>query len=488
MLNIRLISKLMGNLICLETIWLLICAVVSLCYGEPSAMAFVYTAIITIPTSLTLIFIGRKSNNTMTRRDGYFVVSVAWIVFTLVGMMPYLFSGSITSVTKAFFETMSGFTTTGASIMNDINSQPHGILLWRSLTQWIGGLGIVLFTVAVLPTFGVGDIKLFSAEATGPTHGRITPRISNTAKWLWTIYLALTAMNCLLLCLGGIDFFDSITHALSTVSTGGYSTKQSSLGEFNSIYCEYVTIVFMFLGGCNFLLMYNLMVKRHLKFLRNNEELKWYATSILVTSGIIALLLAFIPSRYTFVNWEQTIRDSLFQVTSIMTSTGFATSDYMLWPQACWPILLLIMIQGACAGSTTGGLKCVRIVMLVKLVKNEINRLLHPTAVFPLRIDSQVIDNSTKIKLLAFVFLYFTIILVATVVLMLCGTDFMESESIAITSLCNVGPGLGKCGPAYTWDTLPDATLWISSILMLIGRLEIFAVMIIFTPSFWRDH
>ena len=451
MLNIRLISKLMGNLICLETIWLLICAVVSLCYGEPSAMAFVYTAIITIPTSLTLIFIGRKSNNTMTRRDGYFVVSVAWIVFTLVGMMPYLFSGSIPSVTKAFFETMSGFTTTGASIMNDINSQPHGILLWRSLTQWIGGLGIVLFTVAVLPTFGVGDIKLFSAD-------------------------------------GGIDFFDSITHALSTVSTGGYSTKQSSLGEFNSIYCEYVTIVFMFLGGCNFLLMYNLMVKRHLKFLRNNEELKWYATSILVTTGIIALLLAFIPSKYTFVNWEQTIRDSLFQVTSIMTSTGFATCDYMLWPQACWPILLLIMIQGACAGSTTGGLKCVRIVMLFKLVKNEINRLLHPTAVFPLRIDSQVIDNSTKIKLLAFVFLYFTIILVATVALMLCGTDFMESESIAITSLCNVGPGLGKCGPAYTWDTLPDATLWISSILMLIGRLEIFAVMIIFTPSFWRDH
>ncbi len=431
MINTKMIARIMGSLFFIEAGFLILCSFLAVYYNESDLSAFLTSTAITVGAGIIASLTGKNAEKKISRRDGYVIVTFAWVFFSLFGMLPFYLSGYIPCITDAFFETMSGFTTTGASILNNIESLPHGLLFWRSMTQWIGGLGIVFFTIAVLPIFGVGSVQLFAAEATGPTHDKVHPRIGVTAKWIWTIYLGLTIAEIILLIAGGMDFFDSVCHSLTTAATGGYSTKQNSIAFFNSPYIEYVITLFMFLSGINFTLLYLLFLQ---------------------------------------------------------TTTGFISADYMTWVPVLWTLMCIIMLFGACAGSTTGGIKCIRIAIMSRISKNEFKHIIHPNAILPVRINHQVVSSTTKSAVLAFIFLYMAIIFIGWLVLMLFGVGFEEAYSVVISSLGNVGPGIGKCGPSYSWSGLPDAAKWTSAILMLIGRLELFTVLLLFMPSFWKKH
>lgn len=483
MINIKTIIRIIGILLLLETMMFLGCSGVSLYYGEGDSFAFWKAGAITAGIGLLLVALGKGDNHQLTRRDGYVLVSTAWVAFSLFGMLPFYIGGYIPDITNAFFETMSGFTSTGATILDNIEAQPHGILFWRSMTQWIGGLGIIMFTIAILPIFGVSGLQVFAAEASGPTHDKVHPRIGITAKWIWSVYTSITALLVILLMLGGMNWFDSICHAFATTGTGGFSTKQASVAYYNSPYIEYVISIFMFTSGINFTLML-LFVNRKFKKIISNAELKFYFTSVVFFTTIIAVTLFYTSP----MGAEESFRKSLFQVISLHTSTGFATDDYMNWKPVLWGLLTIIMVMGACAGSTTGGLKCIRMVILTKVSRNEIKHIIHPNAVLPVRINKQIIPPSTVSTVLAFCFLYIIIIVASTLLMSAMGIGFVESIGCVISSISNMGPGLGETGPAYSWNALPDLAKWLLSFLMLIGRLELFTVLLLFTPEFWRQN
>lgn len=483
MINSKMIYRIIGFLLLIETAMLMCCGGVSLFYKEGDLSSFLMSSAITAFVGVVMLIIGRGAEKSLNRRDGYVIVSVAWIAFSLFGMLPYYIGGYIPSVTDAFFETMSGFSSTGATIMNNIESMPHGILFWRAMTQWIGGLGIVFFTIAVLPIFGMGGIQVFAAEASGPTHDKVHPRIGVTAKWIWGIYAGMTGTLIVLLVFGGMNVFDSICHAFTTTSTGGFSTKQASIEYYHSPYIDYVISVFMFLSGVNFtllLLMFNGKIKKFI----HDAELKFYFISV----AFFTLLIAFWLYRTSSIGMEEAFRKSLFQVISLQTSTGFATADYMLWPSVLWGCLLIVMIMGACAGSTTGGVKCIRMVILFKVARNEFKHILHPNAILPVRVNKQVISPSIQSTVLAFTFLYAVVAIVSILVMMGLGVGFLESIGTVISSMGNMGPGLGTCGPAFSWSGLPDAAKWLLSFLMLLGRLELFTVLLLFSSDFWRRN
>lgn len=474
----------MGFLFFIETGFLILCSLLAVYYQESDVSAFLTSAAITAGAGIISSLFGKNAEKKISRRDGYVVVTFAWVFFSLFGMLPFYISGYIPRITDAFFETMSGFTTTGASILDNIESLPHGLLFWRSMTQWIGGLGIVFFTIAVLPVFGVGGVQLFAAEATGPTHDKVHPRIGVTAKWIWTIYLGLTITEIVLLLFGGMNLFDSVCHSLTTTATGGYSTKQNSIAAFNSPYIEYVITLFMFLAGINFTLLYLLFLKGNFKRLFNDTEFHWYV-------GTVAFFTIFTTTTLIWTSpmgLEESFRKAIFQVVSLQTTTGFISADYMTWVPVLWTLLCIVMLFGACAGSTTGGMKCIRIAIMNRVAKNEFKHIIHPNAILPVRINRQIISPATKSTVLAFTFLYIAIILIGWIVLMLFGVGFEEAFSVVISSLGNVGPGIGKCGPAYSWSGLSDAAKWTSAILMLVGRLELFTVLLLFTPGFWKKH
>ena len=484
MINAKMIARIMGALFFIEAGFLILCSFLAVYYNESDISAFLYSAAITAGAGSIAALAGKNAEKRISRRDGYVIVTLAWVFFSLFGMLPFYLSGYIPTITDAFFETMSGFTTTGASILDNIESLPHGLLFWRSMTQWIGGLGIVFFTIAVLPIFGVGSVQLFAAEATGPTHDKVHPRIGVTAKWIWTIYLGLTITEIILLVAGGMNFFDSVCHSLTTTATGGYSTKQNSIAAFNSPYIEYIITLFMFLAGINFTLLYLLFLKGNFKRLFQNTELHWY----LGTVGFFTLFTTVTLIFTSPFSIEESFRKAIFQVVSLQTTTGFISADYMTWVPVLWTLMRIIMLFGACAGSTTGGIKCIRIAIMSRVSKNEFKHIIHPNAILPVRINRQVISSTTKSAVLAFIFLYMAIIFIGWLVLMLFGVGFEEAYSVVISSLGNVGPGIGKCGPSYSWSGLPDAAKWISAILMLIGRLELFTVLLLFMPSFWKKH
>ena len=481
MINFKTIIRIIGILLLLETIMFLGCSTVSLYYGEGDSFAFWKAGAITAGVGLLLAALGKGGNRQLTRRDGYVLVSTAWVAFSLFGMLPFYIGGYIPDVTDAFFETMSGFTSTGATILNNIDSQPHGILFWRSMTQWIGGLGIIMFTIAILPIFGVSGIQVFAAEASGPTHDKVHPRIGITARWIWSIYTGITALLVILLMMGGMGWFDSVCHAFATTGTGGFSTKQASVAYYSSPYIEYVISTFMFISGINFTLLL-LLVNGKLKKIISNAELKFYFGSVVFFTTIIAVGLYYTSP----MGMEESFRKSLFQVISLQTSTGFATDDYMLWKPVLWGLLTIIMVLGACAGSTTGGLKCIRLVILTKVSRNEFKHIIHPNAVLPVRINKQVISPSIVSTVLAFCFLYIIIIIISVFLMSAMGIGYSESIGCVISSIGNMGPGLGTCGPAYSWSELPDAAKWLLAFLMLLGRLELFTVLLLFTPKFWQ--
>ena len=482
LINGKMIGRVLGVLLFIEAGMFVLCSGISVVYGESDYKYFLYTAGINLLSGALLMFYGRGAENRLSRRDGYCIVTLSWVFFTLFGMLPFYLSGSIDSLTNAFFETMSGFTTTGATILDDIESLSHGMLFWRSLTQWIGGLGIVFFTIAVLPAFTSGGVQLFSAESTGVTHDRTHPKINVMAKWLWTVYLILTLAETILLMLGGMSLFDAVCQSFATTATGGYSTKQASISYWNSPFIEYVVAIFMLLSGVNFALFLMCLRGKVSRLLRD-EELRWFLGSVAILTFLITFALVF-QNHY---DWETAFRKSLFQVATAHTSCGFATDDYNLWPAFTWMLLLIAMLSGGCTGSTSGGIKNMRLLIIARSIRNEFKHLLHPNAVLPVRVNKQTVSPSIVSTVGMFFAFYLIIVIIGWVVLLFLGVGFSESIGTVISSIGNVGPGLGSCGPAYSWNGLPDAAKWVLSFLMLIGRLELFSVLLLFYPGFWKS-
>ncbi len=481
MINIKMITRVLGFLLIVEALFFVICTIVSLIYKESDYIYFIYSILINLGTAGLFILFSRKAQPRMTRRDGYCIVSLTWIMFTIFGMLPFYLSGYIPDISDAFFETMSGFTTTGATILNDIESLSNGMLFWRSLTQWIGGLGIVIFTIAVFPIFGGSALQLFSAESTGVTHDKIHPKISSMAKRLWMVYIILTLSEAILLVLGGMDMFDAVCHSFTTTSTGGYSTKQASIAYWNSPYIEYIVIIFMLLSSVNFSLYFVCLKRGQIKKLLNNAEFKWFMGSVAVLTLIIAVAL-YINNNYGI---EKAFRVSLFQVSSIHTSCGYATDDYLYWPHFTWLLLIFAMLAGGCTGSTAGGIKEMRIVIFYRNIKNEFKRMIHPEAVLPVRVNKTVVSPAIVSTVKTFIIFYLTCLFAGWLALMVIGIDFTESFGLIVSSIGNDGPALGLYGPANTWSSIPDAAKWITSFMMLIGRLELFSVLLLFYPGFW---
>ena len=479
-LSYRFIAHLTGQLLAFESILLLTCCCVSMAYGESDLMAFIISSSVCIAASVMLLVYGRKKENALSRYEAYIVVALSWVFFTIFGMLPYLLGGYIPTVTDAFFETMSGFTTTGATILDNIDSMPHGILFWRSLTQWIGGLGIVCFTIVLLPGFGVSCQMLYLSEATGVTHSKICPKTRVMARYIFMVYILLTAIESALLKVGGMGLFDAVCHSMTTTATGGFSTKQESIAYWHSPYIEYVVSLFMLLSAINFSL-YIIAVKGRWKQLWQNVELKWFASSV----GLLTLIVSVALILSNGYGVEEAIRKSLFQVATCHTSCGFATDDYNLWPPFTWMLLIFAMLSGGCTGSTSGGIKNLRMIIVSHCIRNQFRQILHPRAVLPIKAGS-MLDNKLVTMVLVFIAAYMSVAFIGWTLLMAFGVGFTESMSTVISSMGNVGPGLGSFGPAFSWAALPDGAKWILSSLMLIGRLEIFGFLLIFYRATWR--
>jgi len=409
------------------------------------------------------------------------VVALGWVTMSIFGMLPFLISGSISGITDAFFETISGFTTTGASIINDIEAMPKGLLFWRSMTQWIGGMGIIVLTVALVSIIGVGGMQLFVAEAPGISPDKLKPRIRDTAKRLWLIYLGLTLSETVFLMFGGMTFYDAINHSLTTMATGGFSTKNDSMAHFESPYIQYVVIVFMFLAGVNFTLTY-FGLKFKFKKVWANEEFKAYISTI----GLFTILTTIGIAVFSEAPFEKAFRDAAFQVISVITTTGFITADYTAWAHILTVLFFFFMFIGGSSGSTAGGVKIVRHVILFKNSFLELKRLLHPSSIIPVRLNKKAIQQKTTFNVLAFIMIYISVFVFGSIAVSLTGVDFTTTIGAVATSLGNIGPGFGSVGPLDNFSHLPDITKWILSGLMLLGRLELFTVLILFTPYFWK--
>ena len=485
MLNKRLICKILGTLLWIEAAFMSLGLILALLYMESDAMAFALTVGITILVGTVLRLTGRHATNTLSRRDAYLLVTVVWIAFAIFGMLPFLIGGYIDHVTDAFFETMSGLTTTGATIIDQVEGLPHGILFWRSLTQWIGGLGIVFFTIAIIPSFVGGSIKVFAAEATGPIKSKMHPRLTTTAKALWGIYLLLTAVCAVCFWFFGMSPFDAVNYSMTVTATGGFATHDASTGYFNNAAIDYTAIVFMFFSGVSFALLYASLFQGKAKQLFKNAEFRFYTALTLTATAVIVYFLL----RYNHYTVSDAIRYALFQVVSFITTTGMFNEDAAQWHHITWVVLSLCMFFGGCAGSTASGFKCARGVIALKILRNEVRRMVHPKALLPVKVNNTSVHSPSQITLLAFFIAYITLCFTAYFIMILAGVDSTNSITIALSCGSNVGPTLGlEIGPTMSWSILPPLVKWILSGLMLMGRLEIFTVLVIFSPSFWKNN
>lgn len=482
MFHPKVIFRIIGMLLFIEAAFLLSGVGVSLFYGENTVKPLLYSCGIIALTGALLVTLCKGGERSISRKDGYVVVTLCWVVFSLFGTLPYMFTGSIPGFTDAFFETMSGFTTTGATILQDIEALPKSILFWRMMTHWVGGLGIVFFTVAVFPIFGLNDINLFSAESVGPIRSKLHPRISVTARWILTIYVALTIFCTIALRMAGMGWFDAVCHAMSTIATGGFSTKQASIAAFNSPLIEYVITFFMFVSGVNLSLLYLAIFRARLMALLRDTEFKTYFMIVAAFSLVISVALFFT----TDLGVEGSLRASLFQVVSIQTTTGFATVNYAVWMPLLWLLLCALMFIGACSGSTSGAMKCARISILFKVMWNEFKRIVHPNAVIPVRMTGRIIPSNVQSAILAYTVIYIFMLVAGLFVNMAFGVDFLDAFSLSVASVGNVGPALGNYGPMDSFAPLPAAVKWFSAFQMLVGRLEFFAVLLLLTPVFWK--
>ena len=481
--NIRIIFRTMGALLLIETLFMALAMGVSLWYDEPDDTAFIVSTVITLIAGLLGLWGGRNASNHVGEREGYVIVAFVWIVFSAFGMLPYYLSGAIPTITDAWFETMSGFSTTGATCLRDVEALTHGLHFWRCLSQWVGGLGIIVLCLALLPMFGLGGMQLYAAEVTGLNYEKISPRIADTAKHLWAFYILLTVSEAILLCIFGMGKFDAICHAMTTIATGGFSTHNDSVMSFGPA-IQYTIAIYTLISGINFgLLIFALRGKPHR--LWRDEETQWYlGATLLCTIGLTLGL-----SLHYGWNWsgvEQAFRHGFFMVTNAITSTGFAATDYMLWPTALWTLLFFMMFTGGASGSTAGGIKWVRILIFAKSAISEVKRRIHPNAIIPIKLNNRPLTHETISNVMAFMMFYISIIVVTVIIFTMTGVGFDEAVGVAVCTIGNVGAAIGEYGPAGSYADFPTLAKWWMTFVMLIGRLEIFTILLLFTPALWK--
>lgn len=481
-MNFPAVLNIIGQVIKYELLLLLIPLLVSIYYGQGDASAFLYTIIIMIPVYIVLTRIKGK-NKDIYMKEGFVTVGLAWIVISFFGALPFIFSGEIPSIIDAFFEASSGFTTTGASILTEVESLSKGILFWRSFTHWVGGMGFLIFILALMPSFNGSTIHLLKAESPGPTPGKIVPKIKQTAKILYAIYFVLTVIQTIFLKFAGMSWYDAIVHALGTAGTGGFSNMNASVAAFNNPAVEWIITIFMLLFGVNFVLYFQL-IRGNIKAFFKSEELKWYLISIF--GSIIIITINIMP--FNNGNIELSIRDSAFQVASVITSTGYATTDYNLWPTISKMILVMLMLMGAMAGSTGGGIKTIRIVIILKAIRREIDKILHPRRVKSVKIDGNIVNEETISGVFLFIFAYIVIALIAIFIISFDNFDITTTVTAVIATLSNIGPGLELVGPTGNFSAFSDFSKIVLSFCMLAGRLEIYPMLILFSPSLWKKR
>ncbi len=489
-MRVKVLLNVLGGLLVILGSTMVLPIIISLIHSENDTNGFIFSSILCIGLGLPIWFL-TKHNNTLTNKDGFAIVTFSWIFTAIAGALPFYLSGAIPNLTDAFFESMSGVTTTGASILGNINtlphlqngieSLPHGILFWRSFIQWIGGMGIIVFYIAILPLLGVGGVQLFKAEAPGPVSDKIRPRVRETAKFLWIIYVGMTFVQIIFLRIAGMETFDSICHAFTTMPTGGFSTKNASLAHFESSYIHYIIIFFMFIAGVNFSLHFRLINGSYKVYTKDTEFLVYLLITVIITF-IIYLSISFQTNTFSSLGFKE----SLFGTIAILTGTGYVLGDYEIWPVYIQMVLLTLMFIGGMGGSTTGGMKVIRILLLVKYAALETRRMLHSRALIPVKIGRQSIKEDVVRNTLGFFLFFMSAFIITTLVLSTMGLDLESSIGAAASAMGNIGPGLGEFGPTDNYALLPDQGKWLLSFCMLLGRLEIFTVMVLFSRTYWK--
>lgn len=478
-MNKKMVFNMVGRIVATEAFLLLLPTICAFIYGETTCLfAFLITSAIALAIGFGLILITRTKDKTIFAKEGFAIVALAWISLSAIGALPLVLSGAFSSYTDAFFEIVSGFTTTGASVLSDVEAMPHGVLFWRSFTHWVGGMGVLVLVMAILPTDNGRSIHIMRAEMPGPVVGKLVPRIKSTAKILYLIYIAVTFIEVVLLLLGGMDLFESLIHSFGTAGTGGFGIKNNSVAGY-SPYLQWVITVFMAIFGINFNLYFLILIKKFRSALRS-EELWTYLGIIFVATGIITLNI--LPKAEGF---GEAIRLAAFQVTSIMTTTGFSTTDFNMWPTLSKALLFILMFIGGCAGSTAGGLKVSRIVLMFKQTRSNLRRMLRPRSVETVRFEGKKVEDDVLTGLGGYFIIYF--ICFTVIFLIICLEPFSLETNITAVSACfnNVGPGLGGVGPTSNFGGYSDFSKWTLSAAMLLGRLEIFPMILLFSPSVW---
>ncbi len=481
-MNLRIVIKVLGNILIYESFFMLLPLFVSLFYMENSYIAFIISMLIMIAFGLALKSI-KPTSHTIRIKEGFAIVSFGWLISSLFGCLPFIISGAIPVPIDAFFETVSGFTTTGASILSDIESLPKGILFWRSFTHWIGGMGILVFTVALLPAVGTGGFQIFKAESPGPTSDKIVPRIKDTAKILYTTYIIITISETVLLMLGNLSLYDALVHTFGTVGTGGFSSHNSSIAAFNSTYIYIVISIFMFMSGVNFSLYYELL-KGRWKNVFKDQELRFY--TILTLSGILLVSINLFGTIYDTAG--ESLLQSIFQVVSISTTTGYATANFDLWPTFSKILLFMLMFTGGCAGSTGGSIKQIRLLLVLKLVKREFQKIFHPRAMMPLKIDGRSVPSDVVANVSSFFTLYVVLFVLGTAVVSLEGIGMISAASSVAATLGNIGPGFELVGATQNYSFFSTPVKLLLSFFMLAGRLELFTILTLLSPTFWKTE
>lgn len=484
-LNLRIIVNIMGLLIGLNGMFMLLCIPVCLAYDDGDLNGILISGLLTAGAGGAAWFFSRKAKPQIRKREGYLIVALGWLMLSLTGTLPYLLTESLPNFAEALFETASGYTTTGASVMNDIEAMPHGVLFWRSITHWIGGMGIIVLALAILPILGIGGMQLFSAESPGPSTDKLHPRIQETAKRLWLLYVSLTILETILLWVGGMTFYDALNHSMSTVSTGGFSTKNLSVAYYDAPFIQYIIILFMILSGINFSLTY-FALRGNFRKIWKNEEFKTFlgvvGIAVLLTTLIVWLQT---PTGEAY-GLERSFRDSLFQVVAVVTTTGFVTADFTAWTPLLTVFFFILMFTGGSAGSTSGGVKMIRHIVIFRNGLTEFRRLLHPSGVIPVRYNGKSVNPQIVQNILAFLVIYLFVFAVGAFLLGAIGLDFLTAIGASAASVGNIGPGLGGVGPVENYSLIPDGGKIILVFEMIIGRLELFTILILFTPYFWR--
>jgi trk system potassium uptake protein TrkH len=476
-----LILHILGFLHIFLALTMLLPLALAFLYGDGCSNAFIYSILATLLAGSVLYWAYPAQKKELSHRDGFAIVTLGWVFVALFGSLPFLLSGTIVGFTNAYFETMSGFTTTGATILPTVEQLPKSILFWRSLIQWLGGMGIILFSIAILPLLGVGGMELYKAEVPGPTPDRIKPRIAETARTLWKVYLLISCLEVFFLCAGGMNLFDSLCHTFTTLATGGFSTRNLSVESYASPYCEWVITVFMLVAGINFSLHYQLL-RGNIKVFFKNGEMQFFLAVFMAAALAITINLRL----HLFDSLLTSFRHASFQAASILTTTGFSSHNFALWPFLAQFILLVLMFVGGCTGSTGGGIKCFRIMLLFKQGYREIYRMIHPHAVVPVKLGGRSVSPRIVEGVWGFFFLYFFLFALNTLVMTLLGADLVTAISAVASCIGNIGPGLNAVGPAANYNHLPALGKWCLTFCMLLGRLEIYTVIVLFVPEFWK--